>query len=114
MFVIVLDTQESGPSGRPRISLSRKLVDQESGQVLEKPPDRPPYSGGGHFGPVPIVGEVLRGAVVNIEPFGSFVKLQGYDHQGILAVKLMYTHNNPPPTRLHTCPLLRPSSYIPA
>ncbi len=80
----MLDAQESGPSGRPRISLSRKLVDQETGNKLEKShEERPSRSGGGRFvGPVPTVGEVLRGNVVNIEPFGAFVRLQGYDHQG--------------------------------
>ncbi len=90
-----MDTQFF-PSGRPRISLSRKLVDQETGQELKKESERSSHSGGRLVGPVPTVGEVLRGKVVNIEPFGAFVKLQGYDHHGKSVVKLIYAHNNTP------------------
>jgi len=95
VFVKVLSVAAAGEGpgggGRRRVQASMRVVDQATGEDLDPDGSRAALidgrgggggGGGGpgpsaQSGPMPKEGDVLRGAVQRVEPFGAFVALPG-------------------------------------
>ena len=92
VWVKLIEIQDDGRGGM-KISCSMKAVDQESGKDLDPTnamAARPRGGGGGVGVPgdpnPPEIGSVHKATVVSIRAFGAFVRMEGYQSNGLVHV----------------------------
>jgi len=93
-----MEVQGDGRGGM-KISCSMKAVDQETGKDLDPTnslASKPRGGCGGGGGPgnpnPPEIGSVHKASVVSIRPFGAFVRLEGFQSNGLVHVSQVLPH----------------------